>query len=112
MIDLKRVADVLQKTAAYIDEIDARKTAEERTVRTKSATDLAEKLSSLLGETINVDKLANLDPEVTGLLRKVAGTEGVDSLGGPRMDEGIDKKAAMNDMPTADARLIEFCLSE
>lgn len=84
---LLNTAVVLEKLAAVyeaqetdrISEVTARKTAE--------AQKLAEGLSGLTGEDLDdgtVEKLSELSPEVSSLLHKLAGGEGVvDSLGGP-----------------------------
>lgn len=111
-LDLNKVADVLTKAAEFIDEIESSKLAEVKQARTKVATSIAEQLSNLTGEKLDPEKLANLDSEVIGLLQKVASTESVESLGGPRQNEGIEKKASTSGMRPEDARFLTFCLEE
>ena len=107
--DLHKIADVLEKAAEYIDEIESRKIAEERTVRTKTATHLAEQLSNLTGEKFDPEKLANLDNDLTDMLKKIASSEGVESLGGPRQNEGTEKRASTGS--SIDDRFAAFCIS-
>lgn len=89
MINLIKVAEVLEATANYVESIESKKIAEESAVRTKTASDLASKLTEATGERLDdtmVEKFANLDPAIAQFLEKMAGSvETVDSLGGVDM---------------------------
>ena len=86
-LDLNKVADVLEKTAAYLERAEAAKLAEDRESRVQAASDLAEKLANVSGENVDddiVEKLSALDPDISAFLGKIAGsTDAVDSMGEP-----------------------------
>jgi len=86
-LDLSKVATVLEKAAEYLESTEAEKLAEQTEVRRKAASELAEKIADISGESVEgeiVDKLASLDPEISSFLSRIAGSdEAVESLGGP-----------------------------
>ena len=111
--DLNKVADVLEKTAAYIEAVESNKLAQEVAKRTKAASALADQLTDVTGEHFDqdmVNKLAGLEPEVADVLSKLAGTGAVDSLGGPKEDPRI--KTASDGVSTAEQRFMDFLTSE
>lgn len=111
--DLNLVADVLEKTADYIEAVEAQKIAKEMETRTKAATALADQLSDVTGEQFDqemVNKLASLEPEVANVLSKLAGTGSVDSLGGPEDNGKV--KTASDGVSTAEQRYIGWLTSE
>jgi predicted TPR repeat methyltransferase len=112
-VDLNQVAEVLEKTADYIEAVEAAKIAEDQQVRTKAASALAEKLTDATGEAFDetmVNKLAGLEPEVTDVLAKLAGAGSVDSLGGPKEDSSV--KTASDGVSPATQRFEEWLTSE
>lgn len=111
--DLNLVADVLEKTADYIEAVEAQKTADANKERTKAATALADQLSDVTGEQFDqemVDKLASLEPEVANVLSKLAGTGSVDSLGGPEDNKNV--KTASDGVSPAEQRFVGWLTSE
>lgn len=111
--DLNQVADVLEKTADYIEAVEAQKIAQDTEKRTKAASALAEQLTDVTGEQFDqemINKLAGLEPEVADVLSKLAGTGAVDSLGGPRDDSRM--KTASDGVSAAEQRFLEFLTSE
>lgn len=107
---LVKVADILEKTASYLEETESRKITEEKTARTKAATELADKLSEVTGEELEtsvIDKLAQLDPEISKYLGKIAGeSTPVESMGGPR--ETSNEKTASSGGPSAESRFVDW----
>jgi len=111
--DLNLVADVLEKTADYIEAVEAQKTAKDTEERTKAASALADQLTDVTGEHFDqemVDKLAGLEPEVANVLSKLAGTGAVDSLGGP--DDKDKVKTASDGVSPAEQRFVGWLNSE
>jgi DNA polymerase/3'-5' exonuclease PolX len=111
-VDLNRVADVLEKTADYIEAVEAQKVAAETEKRAKAASQLADKLTDVTGEHFDetmVNKLAGLEPEVAEVLAKLAGTGNVDPMGGPKEDA---VKTASGVVSAADSRFAEWLTSE
>ncbi len=109
-IDLTHVATILEKTAAYIENVEASKLAEDTEQRSKAAGILAEKLTDATGEHFDaemVSKLAGLEPEVTDVLSKLAGSGLVEPLGGPD-DETRTVKTASAGVSVAEQRFIDF----
>lgn len=112
-IDLNQVADVLEKTADYIEAVESSKNAQEQEKRTKAASALADQLTDVTGEHFDeemVNKLAGLEPEVADVLSKLAGSGAVDSLGGPNESKGV--KTASDGVSPAEQRFMEFLISE
>jgi len=111
---LLTTADVLEKAAAYIDNLELTRVSKELETRTKTATELAQKLSQATGEPTTEDmvqKLAALPPEMQQVIARLAGTETVDSLGGPQ-DTGNEKQAgAASGMPPEDSRFMNWLLN-
>jgi hypothetical protein len=108
---MPKIATVLEKLADYIEGVEATKVTEEHSKRAQAAQNLAEKLSTVTGETIDekvVEKLASLDPEVAEMIGKFAGEEtGVDSMGGPE-DRTTAKTASAGE--GADARFVNWAV--
>lgn len=81
MINLDKLADVLEKTAAYLDEIEESREREIRESREKLAGILTEKYQEVTGDTIDpevLNKIADSDLDVLGMLDKL--TEGAGQL--------------------------------
>lgn len=110
---LEKTAEVLEKSAVYLENIETTRVASEREHKTKEAAALAEKIADAVGEPINEDlisKLANASPEVQVLLGRLAGSDEVESLGGPSREV---KTASIEDGSTshADARFLNWVQS-
>ncbi len=101
---LLNTADVLDKLAAVYEAHETDRIALVTAEKTAEAQKLAAGLSGLTGEDLDdgtVEKLSELRPEVSLLLHKLAGGEGVvDSLGGPSRTEKI-ASVHRNDGPAA-----------
>ena len=95
---LNQVAEVLEKTAVYFEEIESQKATAVSTARKTAANTLMEKLSVATGEQIDTDmteKLSQLDPEISKFLGKIAGEQTeVESMGGPKGATSIKTASA------------------
>jgi hypothetical protein len=112
---LLKTAEVLEKAADYIENLEVTRVSNETAARTKIATDLAQKLSSATGEPVTdemVQKLAELSPDMQGVISRLAGTDTVESLGGPQ-DTGREKQAGVPaGMPPEDTRFLGWLFNE
>ena len=108
---LLKAADILEKTAEYVEQIEVKKVAQAEEEKTKVAQELATKLSATLGEDIDtavVEKLSGMGSDVQDLVSRLAVGGEVDSLGGPEMEE---KVASHSSVDAADARFLNWCNS-
>lgn len=115
---LEMVADVLEKSANYIDALEeerntlqTEKTQQRDAVLQKEAEELAQKYERATGEAIDVDVLKKIagseDDEIKQLFDKLASFEDADELGRPH-----EKNASgTGDIPPADARFLNWTLS-
>lgn len=111
-----QIADVLEKTAQYVDALEGEKQAAVAAERKKMIELLRDKYAEATGEEISdtmVTKLASADGDVVGLLEKLAGTTDNTELGGPgnKSDETIPmtvKEAA----DTADQKFLDWIVGE
>lgn len=118
---LNNIADILEKTAVYLDTLEVKEAAEQKE---KIAEEYIKPLTEKMAESFSFDvepelasKLEKLDPEVLGLLKKLSSEKEEKSnasLGGPaevynvkRSDTGL-KLAEFED---SDDALLDFCLS-
>jgi hypothetical protein len=87
------IAEVLDKTAAYLEELDSATSQQQKVAQHKEANSLASKLKTITGEQISddmVEKLSSADPAIKSLLAKIACVDGApDSLGGPETNNNI-----------------------
>jgi hypothetical protein len=100
------IADVLEKAASYFDEVSREQENTVKEAREKEASRLQEKLSSFLGENIDVAvlrKLASAGPEVAGLIEKIAGSALTDSLGGPDNTVRVKTASTHSGSPAAES---------
>jgi len=107
---MSQVAEILEKTADYIERLEGEKVATQNEERKKAASVLATRLTEAVGEPVDESlavKLSNLDPEVQKVISKLAGAERVDSMGGPS-DNDTQKVASTNGLPPEDARLLTW----
>jgi hypothetical protein len=111
---LLKTAEVLEHTADYIENLENTRVSQEHAAKTKVATDLAQKLSQATGEPTTddmVQKLAALPPEMQQVIARLAGTETVESLGGPP-DAGSEKQAGVPaGMPPEDTRFLGWLVN-
>ena len=80
------VAEVLEKTAAYIEAQESEQLQAVHAAKPAEAQELAAKIENVVGEEIDTDtvnKLAELSPELSTLMARLSGGDAVDSLGGP-----------------------------
>ena len=95
------VADVLEKTAQYVDALEGEKQAAVISERKKMVELLRDKYAEATGEEISdamVDNLSNTDGDVVGLIEKLAETSDNTELGGPS-----EKKAATTPLTVKEA---------
>lgn len=85
---LLQVADVLEKAAAYIDEVETTKATAAAEVRTAALKDLSDKFSTVTGESLSTEireKLSASDDTVLSavntMLEMAAAVSAVESLG-------------------------------
>lgn len=115
---LELVADVLEKSANYIDALESKyaalqdeKTQKRDELLQKEAEDLAQKYERATGESIDVDVLKKIagseDEEIKQLFDKLASFEDADELGRPH-----EKRASKaGDIPPEDARFLNWTMS-
>lgn len=112
---LLKTAEVLEKAADYIENLETTRVSQEYATKTKVATDLAQKLSQATGEPATddmVQKLAALPPDMQQVIARLAGTDAVESLGGPP-DSGREKQAGVPaGMPPEDARFLGWLVND
>jgi hypothetical protein len=110
MLDLVKVAEVLEAAASYIEATETKQAEAENAVRGAEVSKLASRIRDAVGEDISPDilkKLAATNPEVTELLSRLAGGDRVDSLGGPE----TTKTASASSLPEGEAAFVNFLLS-
>ena len=110
---MSQVAEILEKTAEYIERTDGVKISARIEERKKVASELAGKLTEAIGEPVDeslTEKLSNLDPEMQAILAKLAGTGKVDSMGEPS-DNETQKVASTSGLPPEDMRLLAWANS-
>lgn len=109
---LLQASDLLEKAAAYIEEIEDAKQKKEAEDHKKTANELAETVSTAVGEPVSndlIEKLSKADPEVRALIGKIANADLIDPMGGPETEE---KVASISDgMGSAEASLLNFLLT-
>ena len=109
---LLQAAEVLEKTAEYIENAEGQRLDVERQEKTKTAQELAAKVSATVGESVDpelIEKLSSLSPDVQGLVERLAVGGEVDSLGGVQNDVKVASDRA--GMSSADARFLDWCNS-
>ena len=107
---MSQVAEILDKTAEYVERLEGEKISAKNEERKKAASVLATKLTEAIGEPVDetlAEKLSNLDPEMHQIISKLAGTERVDSMGGPS-DNETQKVASTSGLPPEDARMLAW----
>jgi len=106
---LERVADVLEKNAAYYESLESSRVAKEQESLHTKASALATRISEAVGEPLDEDlvsKLSAVDPDIHGLLERTVGSmETVDSMGG--VDDDV-KVAGYDGLAPEDARFLGF----
>jgi len=108
---INKVADVLEKAAAYIEAVESDRIARESASKKAEATTLAEKVSQALGEDIDdrlVEKLSNLSPEARQLVSQLSGGDTVDSLGGPEVVKTASVRPLDSAQTSVDAASADF----
>ena len=107
---MTQVAEILEKTADYIERLEGEKISARTNERKKAASVLAGKLTEAIGEPVDdtlTAKLSNLDPEMQEIISKLAGTGRVDSMGEPS-DNETQKVASSSGLPPEDTRYIAW----
>lgn len=97
-----KVADVLEKTAGYIDAVEGEKLAAEKTAKETALKTVAERYAAVTGETLSAEELNKLASDsaalgtVTKMLDKTGGA--VESMGRPSRETApgapLSKEAA------------------
>lgn len=86
MSDLNAIADVLEKTANFLDCVEEEKQAAVRAEREKLLTIMCSKYAEATGEEVSPEmrnKLANADSDVISVIEKLAETTSSNELGSP-----------------------------
>jgi transcription initiation factor IIE alpha subunit len=109
---LNDLADILEKTAVYVDKLEDKDTSQEKEAfHNNYVAPVVKKMSKAMGDEIDDDlkeKLASADPEILKAMKKLAERntiESSDSMGGP---SGYVVKEAAS---TEEDALLNFCLS-
>lgn len=108
------VAEVLEKTAAYIEAQEAEQLCKQRKDKDAKARVLSEKISSVVGEPLDedtVEKLSELSPEMSNILQQLTGGDTVDSLGGPSATvktAGVRNNVSSDTVAIANTRFIDW----
>lgn len=115
---LLEVAEVFEKTAAYIEALEGKQLQVERDAKMAEATKLAAQISTLVGEDISpetLEKLSELSPEVSNLMAQLSGGGTVDSLGGPELSKTAsihNNNPVAQNVVNAEARFISFLTTD
>lgn len=107
---LIQAADLLEKTAAHIEDSEGAAYRIVTEHQNAAANKIASHLTSLVGSPVaaqTVTKMAGLGPEVNDILQKLAGVEAVDNMGGPAT---VEKTAGVAG-ESADSRFIDWISS-
>ena len=108
---LIQTADILEKTAAYLERIDSEKIAAKQEAQQKQAQVLAEKIQDATGMRVEdelLDKLGSLSPDLQNIIASIAGGDPVESMGGP--DE-TTKVASAGGVGPAEMSFLTFLTS-
>jgi len=109
---LNQAANVLEKTAAFIDGIETERMSVDQARRTKSAQALAEKISAATGENIEpalAEKLSSMGPEIQDILGRLTAGGSVDSLGD--VEDNVKLASVTGGISPADARFLAWVQS-
>lgn len=109
---LNQAADVLEKTAAFIDGIESERIATIHADRTKTARALAEKISAATGENIEpalAEKLSSMGPEIQDIIGRLTSGGTVDSLGDA--EDSVKLASVTGGISPADARFLAWVQS-
>ncbi len=101
MFDLNEIADVLEKTANFLDCVGEEKQAAIRAEREKLLTVMCTKYAEATGEEVSPEmraKVANADSDVISIIEKLATTTSSDEMGSPS-----DRKDPAAPMTTKEA---------
>lgn len=117
MLDLAKIANVLEAAADHLDALEAEKTSTVRAERLSHIDKLAETFAQATGEELSDSvrrKLAESDQDIVGLLKtmveKQAGT--VESLGGPSTQGDSTAPTTVKEAAAAaEDRFAQWCLS-
>jgi inactivated superfamily I helicase len=109
---LNQAAEVLEKTAAFLDGIESKQIAEIQAHRTKTAQKLADKIAAATGETLApelTEKLSSMGPEIQDILGRLTDGGTVDPLGDA--DDNVKLAGVTGAMSPADARFLAWLQS-
>lgn len=109
---LNQAADVLEKTAAFIDGIESKRIAEIQADRNKTAQSLADKIAAATGETVTpelTEKLSAMSPDIQDILGRLTDGGSVDSLGDA--DDNVKLAGVTGAVSPADARFLAWLQS-
>jgi hypothetical protein len=109
---LNQAAEVLEKTAAFIDGIESERIATVQADREKVARSLAQKISAATGEDIApelTEKLASMGPEIQDILGRLTDGGTVDSLGDA--EDNVKLAGVAGELSPADARFLAWVQS-
>ena len=115
MSDLNAIADVLEKTANFLDCVEEEKQAAVRAEREKLLTAMCTKYAEATGEEVSPEmrsKLANADSDVISVIEKLAVTTSSDELGSPSdKKDSAGPQTIKEASVAADERYLDWVLS-
>ena len=109
---LRQAADVLEKTAEYMENSESVRINEQNAERMKSAQVLADKIAQVTGEAVEpqlVEKLSAMGTDVQSIIGRLTDGGEVDSLGGP--DESTKLASIDGGLPPEDVRFLAYLQS-
>ncbi len=109
---LNQAADVLEKTAAFIESAESTRVAQEQEVQTKTAQELADKIAAVTGELVEpelVEKISAMTPEVQSILGRLTDGGTVDSLGDA--EDNVKLASVDGGLAPEDARFLAWVQS-
>jgi hypothetical protein len=116
MTQLEKIADVLEKAAAYIDAVESEKEDLIREGRTKLAGLLKEKYEAATGAPIDetaIEKLASADLDLLETFDRLASAHSSSEMGGPADKPDSSRPMSVKEASeVADDRFLNFILGE
>lgn len=111
---LNNVADVLEKTAVYLEKLEVKEAEEKKDhINKEYVNPVIEKMADIIGLDIDdsmAEKLASVDPDILDMMKRMASRSVAEeniTLGGPARDT-VKLGSASND----EDPLLAFCLGD
>jgi len=110
------IAEVLEKTASYIEAVESEKLAAVQATRNRLVSAIRDKVSAATGEDIPDDiigKLAQADPAVLSTIEKLAVSNEPENMGSPSSRPGSADGSRLHineQVKLAEDRLVKFAI--